>query len=322
MCTRNTWLDEQVDEIVDRYIEQRQSMREIAEAFDVSPPTIRKRLIENDVPIRNGGGQYTLLTDQRDEIVSRYIERKDSPQSIAQAYGTSVNAIVRQLRAANVELQRSGPDPTDLGFAPYQVSVIKGELLGDGCLYEHDSGSCFFQLTNTVREHTLRVESKLPDGLFPDTNPYSVTRDTEFGAGEYTSWIISSRVQPIFEEIYSSWYENHGGNHRKIVPKEYSLDQTALLHWYWGDGNCTLRESGAPRVSFATHGFPAESVEHLQSELQRLGYESYTIQQEGVENGSGLFIRLSDIDARQFLDDLRPRNKLREYDYKFPVIVD
>jgi len=219
-----------VDEIVDRYTEQRQSMREIADVFDVTPPTIQKRLIENTTPIRNGGGQYTSLTDRRDEIVSRYVEREDSPQSIAQAYGTSVNAIVRQLRAADIELQRLGPDPTDLGFAPHQVSVIAGELLGDGCLYEHDSGSCFFQLTNTVREHTLRVKSKVPDGLFPESNPYSVTRNTDFGDGEYTSWIVSSRIQPLFKDMYSDWYEKHGGNHRKIVPEEDSLDETALLH--------------------------------------------------------------------------------------------
>jgi len=75
-------------------------------------------------------------------------------------------------------------------------------------------------------------------------------------------------------------------------------------------------------VSFATHGFPVASVEHLQSELQRFGYENYVVRQDGVKNGSGLFIRLSDIDARQFIDDLRPRNKLREYDYKFPVTAD
>jgi hypothetical protein len=103
------------------------------------------------------------------------------------------------------------------------------------------------------------------------------------------------------------------------VPEDFVLNQTALLHWYWGDGSCSIRESGAPRVSFATHGFPESSVQLLQSEVDRLGYDNYAVEQKGVEDGSGLLIRLRDYDARHFLDDFCRSNMLPQYDYKFPV---
>jgi hypothetical protein len=119
--------------------------------------------------------------------------------------------------------------------------------------------------------------------------------------------------------MYEKWYEIREENNRKIVPSDYNLDRTALLHWYWGDGSCSIRDSGAPRVSFATHGFPKPSVEHLHEEVERLGYDSYTVEQKDVEDGSGLYIRLRAPDARNFLADFRRYNMLPQYDYKFPV---
>ena len=135
-----------------------------------------------------------------------------------------------------------------------------------------------------------------------------------------TQWVMRTRVQPLFRELYDTWYESYENKHRKVVPKNYTLDETALLHWYWGDGNCVLRDSGAPRISFATHGFPEESVKTLQSELETLGYPNYAVEQQDVSNGSGLAIRLRDGASRHFIGQLGPRNVLSEYEYKFPKI--
>jgi hypothetical protein len=72
-------------------------------------------------------------------------------------------------------------------------------------------------------------------------------------------------------------------------------------------------------VSLATHGFPELSIDHLQSELDRMGYDNYITEQKKVNDGAGVFIRLRDYDARTFLDDLRRWNTLPAYDSKFPV---
>lgn len=141
----------------------------------------------------------------------------------------------------------------------------------------------------------------------------------QFTDNEYTMWTVSSRPQPLFERMYEQWYEIREENNRKLVPDDYDLDRTALLHWYWGDGSCSIRKRGAPRVSFATHGFPEQSVQHLPTEIERMGYDNFVVEQEGTQDGSGLFIRLRDYDARRFLDYLRRLNTFPQYDRKFPV---
>jgi len=320
MTTRYDWLDEHVDEMVERY-EDGESLRDIADVFDVSPPTIRRRLTEQEVDMRNGGRTYTRLEDRVGELVDRYTEQGQSLQTLADHYETSVAAIRFHLETAGVDCPPTNPRTTDVGFSPFQVSVIEGELLGDGCLHQRKSGSHIFQLSTTTKAHALRLMEKLPDGLFPETQPNSFTRSNALGEGAYTSWRVTARSQPLFRRLYDDWYEVRDQNNRKVMPDDFQLDRTALLHWYWGDGSCSIRDSGAPRVSLATHGFPEDSVRHLQSELDRLGYDNYAVEQQEVDDGSGLYIRLRDYDARTFLADFRRVNHLPEYDHKFPVPV-
>lgn len=318
MSERYEWLDERADELVQRY-ESGQSLQDIAAEFDVSTKPIRTRLRERDIDMRNGGRSYEHLETYADEIISQYANAGDDLQTIADRYETSVTAIQYYLENADIASEPPSPQRTDLGFTPAQLSIVRGELLGDGCLYRVEPGKCFFQLSTTTRSHAEWLLERLPDQLFPDGQPNTTTRSGGLGDGEYTSWTVSSRQQPVFDRMYESWYRECSGNNSKIVPENYRLDRTALLHWYWGDGNCTIRDSGAPRVSFATHGFTKRGVSRLQSEVDRLGYDNYSIEQGNVENGSGEYIRLRDYDARQFLDDFRRRNPLPEYDYKFPV---
>lgn len=315
---RYEWLDERVDEIIERY-EDGQSLREIADVFGVSTTPIHRRLHENEVVMRNGGPRYVRLEDRVREIVDQYVNQDHSLQTIANHYKTSIAAVRFHLENAGVDCEETNPRTTDVGFSPFQISVIRGELLGDGCLHRRETRSCFFQLSTTTRAHALRLIEKLPDGLFPESQPNSFTRSDALGSGEYTCWTVTSRPQPVFQRMYEEWYEIRAGPNRKIVPNGFTLDRIALLHWYWGDGSCSIRERGAPRVSLATHGFPASSVRHLQSELERLGYDNYAVEQKNVEDGSGLFIRLRDYDARQFLEDFRRVSTLPQYNHKFPV---
>ncbi|EMA30479.1 endonuclease I-EndH [Haloarcula japonica] len=318
MSERFEWLDEHTDEIIDRY-ESGQSLREIANVFDVSPPTIQRRLHEHDTEMRNGGPRYIQLEDCVGELVKQYVEHDDDIQTIADRYKTSVTAIQHYLENADIPCAPPSPQRTDVRYTPAQISIIQGELLGDGCLHRQEPGNCFFQLSTTTRAHAERLIQMLPDRLFPDAQPNVYTRSNALGEEAYTSWTISSRPQPAFERMYESWYEERTGNNSKTVPENFTLNRTAFLHWYWGDGNCSIRDRGAPRVSFATHGFTESGVALLQSEVDRLGYDNYTVTQEGVDNGSGQYIRLRDYDARKFLEDFRRVNHLPQYDYKFPV---
>lgn len=316
--TRYEWLDKRIDEIVGSY-EDGQSIREIADEFGVSTSPIHRRLHEHEVSMRNGGSGYVRLEDRVDELITRHVKAKQSLQAIADHYETSVVSVRHHLEQAGVNCGPRNPRTTDVGFSPFQVSVIQGELLGDSCLHRRENGSYIFQLSTTTRTHATRLIEILPDALFPESQPNSFTRMNQFSDEEYVLWTVTSRPQPLFERMYEEWCEARSENNRKVVPEDYTLDRTALLHWYWGDGSCSIRERGAPRVCFATHGFPEQAVRHLQSEVDRLGYDNYAVEQEDIEDGSGLFIRLRDYDARRFLDDFRRLSTLPQYDHKFPV---
>jgi hypothetical protein len=317
---RYEWLDDRIDELVARY-EAGQSLQDIADVFGVTKPTIHRRLRETDIAMRNGGSRHVHLEDCVGDLVDQYVKRERSLQAIADQYETSIATIRFFLENTGIDCGEINPRTTDVGFNPSQVSVIVGELLGDGCLYRREIGTCFFQLSTTTRAHALRLIEKLPEKLFPESQPNSFTRMNQFSEEEYTLWTITSRPQPLFERMYDEWYEIRAENNRKVVPEDFALDRTALLHWYWGDGSCTIRERGVPRVSFATHGFPEASVHHLQTELNRLGYDNYSVEKKDVEDGSGLSIRLRDYDARSFLDDFRRLSSLPQYNHKFPVPI-
>lgn len=311
ITVRITRLDEHSDEIVERY-RAGESMEVLGSAFDVSPATIRNRLLEWGVETRNRGEPYQWLDEEVPDIIHRSVVGRDSLQTIADHFGTTTSPIKKRLREAGVELR-----PWTLEFSNRQRSVIEGELLGDGCIYQRLPGSCHFKLEATTRGHAEYLQGVLPDGFFPPKHPYTIDRTTEFGNGPTTRWIVYSRTQDVLSELYESWYELREEENRKRVPSDYNLDETALLHWYWGDGSITHRPDGTPRVHFSTHGFSERSICRLQGELERFGDENYTVRSQHVDSGSGLAIRLSDPASERFTESFASENVIEEYDYKF-----
>lgn len=196
-----------------------------------------------------------------------------------------------------------------------QRSIIEGELLGDACIYRRHETACHFKLESTTKAHPAHVRTHLPRGVFPNTQPYSLDRQTKWS--DTTRWIIYSRGQTLFDELQTKWYEGAGDSKRKTVPESFDLDETALLHWYLGDDSLSERVNGAYRLHFSTHGFPEASVRRLPTQLDALGYDSYTSHASHVDNGSGLAIYISRESSQALLDRLADRNSIPAFDYKF-----
>lgn len=306
---RDLGLEDSKAEIIERYTSG-ESSEDLGEAFGVSASTIVTRLREWNVEVDPVGGRYEWLDEHTEEIVERYVVKGESLQTIADDFGTTTSPIKTRLKGAGVELR-----PVDYSFSPEQKSVVKGELLGDGCIYRRHESACHFRLENTVRAHPAYVRELLPDGVFPSSQPYPHDRSTEWG--DNTRWTIYSRGQELFDELHQDWYEQPGETRRKVVPEGFELDETAIFHWYLGDGCLSQRENGSYRLHFSTHGFPEASVERLQAELERMGYDNYTTYAKHVDSGSGLAIFISTASSKELLRLLKLRNNIEEYEYKF-----
>jgi transposase len=310
IAMRITALDEERERIIHQYTIEGMSMYELAEEYGVALNTIRNRLDEWDIEVDSRPHRYDWLDECVKEIVERYVYHEESLKTIADHYGTTTSPIRKRIREAGVELR-----PVEYSFSDEQISVIEGELLGDGCIYRRHETACHFKLENTVRGHPEYVRDVLPYGVFPTSQPYSLDRSTKWG--DNSRWIIYSRGQEIFDELHEQWYERHDGSYRKIVPEGFELTETAILQWYLGDGCLSQRANGAYRLHFSTHGFPESSVRRLQAELESLGYDSYTSLSSRVENGSGLGIVVSRESSIELLDRLAPENPIEAYEYKF-----
>lgn len=310
MSPRYDWLDDEKTAIIDRYTNGGEPMNRIAADYDVTPNTIRNRLQEWNVEIESTRHRYGWLDDRIEEIIERYVKREESLQTIADELGTSTSPIKTRLREAGVELR-----PVNYSFSDEQRSVVMGELLGDGCIYRRHETACHFRLESTVEAHPAYVRERLPDGVFPASQPYSVERSTKWG--DSTRWTIYSRGQQLFDELHEDWYEENGDKRRKIVPDGFTLDEIAIYHWYIGDGSLSSRPSGTYRMHFSTHGFPEASVRRLQAELDSMGYENYSVRNPDVENGSGLAIYVSAASSRRLLGRIAERNRIADYEYKF-----
>lgn len=307
---RYTWLDEKKSEIIEKYSTDGASLPDLGTEYGVAPNTIRNRLQEWGVEIDTVGQRYEWLDDHVGEIVEQYVTYEESLQAIADEFGTSAAPIKKRLLEAGVELR-----PVDYSFTEEQVSVIEGELLGDGCIYRRHDTACHFRLESTVKAHPAYVCDLLPNGVFPNTQPYSLQRSTKWG--DNARWIIYSRGQQLFDALHSEWYEQNGDSLRKVVPEEFELTETALFHWYIGDGSLSRRENGSYRMHFSTHGFPETSVRQLQTQLDSMGYDNYTSLASHVENGSGLAIYIATASSEKLLNRLASLNTVDEYEYKF-----
>lgn len=307
---RHKQLDEQKAQIIERYTIDKAPTTKIAEEYGVVPNTIINRLREWDVEIRPVGQRYTWLDEEVDEIVERYVTRQESLKTIAARYGTTPSPIKRRLLEAGVELR-----PREYSFSEDQISILEGELLGDGCIYRRHGNACHFRLESSVRTHPSYVRDQLPNGVFPNNHPYSVERSTEWG--DAIHWILHSRGQKLFDELHEHWYEKYDDCNRKIVPDRLELNEISLYHWYIGDGCLSKRRNGSYRIHLSTHGFPDESVHRLQTQLESMGYDNYTSQASHVKTGSGLAIFVSRASSRRLLPRLSARNTIDEYEYKF-----
>lgn len=110
LTAKRRFTEEEIKLILEKYNE-RLTLSEIGKLLDTSPSTIKRFLISQGVEMRSRKEVGTIFSDeQKEEIVSLYVNDRLSFQSIADKYGTSAAPI----RNAILELAKDKIRPTSI----------------------------------------------------------------------------------------------------------------------------------------------------------------------------------------------------------------
>lgn len=202
----------------------------------------------------------------------------------------------------------------DPEFTDDHISIIEGELLGDGFISKNEEGFVF-GIQTTSKGHAVMLTERLPDEMFGDNQPWS-RGPSEIGVND--RWILNSRRADRLDELRTRWYGEGGVGEGKDVPHDIELDWTMVYHWFIGDG-CYNTTNRGNRVIFATDGFSAEGVAVLRRALSEFGCPSNIQTSEHVEDGSGQQIVVTGDHAVHLVESLGRLNDVDDYDYKFEV---
>jgi hypothetical protein len=267
------------------------------------------------------GKKWRELNNKKPEIARMYVEEEMSLRDIADEFDTYPNPIMDRLEEMGIDRRSksesiSMANRTEIEITDRQMSIIRGEILGDGYLYQHETkggNSIKFGLNTTRKEHAEKLVEELPEPLIPDYYPI---KKEPSGYSDSPTWLLESRVQTRFESVRSRWYQESSN---KDVPDSIELDWTMIYHWYIGDGCLNDRGKNGVRVIFATDGFSSSGVRTLQQKLSELGFNTYTQTSNHVKNGSGEQICLTGSDALNLIGEMKQMNEISQYDYKFEV---
>jgi len=170
------------------------------------------------------------------------------------------------------------------------ISILEGELLGDGCISWKTPGfSAFYQHTSKYFDY-IKWLFDILGAAGIDCGGNIIRREREWGVTYYRRSLTYTTLAPIRGRFYP-----HGV---KIVPPDMALDRIRARHWYLGDG-CLAHPKArkSPHIQFSTDGFDDNSREILASLLAAAGFRPRLY---------GLRIQLGPKDVRGFLDWIGP----------------
>jgi predicted DNA-binding protein YlxM (UPF0122 family) len=238
------------------------TIREIAKQCNKSYETVRQILKSQKVKwTRNYVSDLTK--DQIENIINRYVNKKQSIKEIAAWYEMSPPAIARLLKANNITVIDGHKKYDILRETPInsvQKQFIVGTLLGDGCLYK-DSPKSNFKLSIgqcEAQEQYFHWKVAMMDPFINGFNRLVNKRKNSIMLQTRT---ITHKDFNIFADMF---YTN---DRVKIIPDNLDIYLTplALAVWVMDDGNL---KSGV-NMRIATMSFTESDNYKLQSYLKK-----------------------------------------------------
>jgi hypothetical protein len=158
------------------------------------------------------------------------------------------------------------------------LSIIEGGLLGDAMLRcqgkqknKHKTSQPLFRRKNKFKDHVEWVAEQLCGewGL----NHVKDVSGKMFTGAWCECYEFCTRSHEELMPIYDRWYPEWNG-FKKIVPKDFVLDETSLLHWFLDDGSSSYLtknqgKSKQVKISFSCECFSCESQLFLINQMKQ-----------------------------------------------------
>lgn len=201
-------------------------------------------------------------------MFEHYIARKESTPVMARKAGCSYGVIYYWLRKMGIPVRSRGEGiflatRNFLTFSPELLELLKGELLGDGCISMASNRSARYQHSSKYRAYLVWLSRQ-----FAASGLVQSGKIHKYRAKRGTIFLYRTRSYPELVLIRQRWYPKG----KKIVPKDLKLTPIMARQWYTGDGCLVHRKHRRPHIKFATNGFDVDSVEYLVGELREQGF--------------------------------------------------
>ena len=200
----------------------------------------------------------------------------------------------------------------ELSLTEYQMQILIGHLLGDGCLEIcGNSGKARLKIEQSIKQREF-VEWLY--GVFKDftkTLPKEKNYLSSNSKGYFrkNSIYFSTLSFKLFYEFHKMFYLNH----KKIIPTEIEnfLTPLSLAVWFMGDGSIKSKECNGRILN--THGFMKPDIQKVCHVLN----EKFQLKSSIRRQKDGLQIYISAKSA-QVLNDLIHPYILPYFYYKLP----
>lgn len=196
------------------------------------------------------------------------------------------------------------------------MSIIEGNLLGDGSVVDNGRGrSAFYGHASRSHAHILWLRILFAGVGLRVSKVYERPPYKAIVAGKVAnfrrSYSFQSEAIPALLSLRHRWYRPV-----KSIPADFCLNRAMLLHWFLGDGSASRTKRGYLDIKLHSQGFqPADNLILIKA-LGRLGIEAYPV----AANGCGVSISIRRTSNKAFFQMIGecPSFVVDDLGYKWP----
>jgi hypothetical protein len=298
--------------------------RTISKSFGVSPAAIIYYVKKFGLAVhkkclgpRRGA---KLLYRKESWLRNKYVSQQWSSCRIAKFCNIGNRHVLRWMNRYGISRRDFPSQGRILSMSPRLVSIIEGELLGDGHVRMVSPNSAVFTYGCKHKNHALWLIRCFSDEGVSFINKGRPTKHVLPQNGN-TAYFFSSLSYPQLVEIRRRWYPNG----KKVVPLDIALNETSVRHWFIGDGTTFFRKSRPYRPSrgifFCTHSFTFRENHRLARHLLNdLGIRASVIRCK-TKRRLYFNLRLGEKASRLLLNTIGkcPSKLTKEYGHKWKL---